>query len=108
MSNLRVFGSIAWDGIPLDKRNSLQPQSVECILIGYAEEEKGYEILNTKTKNIIIEESVCFEEPLQDLKLVEEKTAKSFPLSDEDCGDENEILCFDISDVMNDISDHEY
>ena len=60
--------------------------------------------MNIKTKNILIEGSVCFEEPLQDLKLVEEETAKLLPLSNEDSGDESESLCSDISDVMYEIS----
>ena len=37
VSNLIVFGSTAWVRIPLDKRKYLEPQSIECILIGYAE-----------------------------------------------------------------------
>ena len=35
VSNLRVFGSTAWARIPLDKRRALQPQSIECLFIGY-------------------------------------------------------------------------
>ena len=38
VSNFKVFGSTAWAQIPLDKRKSLQPQSVECIFIGYPKE----------------------------------------------------------------------
>ena len=56
---------------------------------------------------IIIERIFRFKEPLQDLKLVEEETAKPLPLSDEDSGDENESLCYDISDDMYDINEHE-
>ena len=37
VSNLRVFGSTAWDRIPLDKRKYLEPWSIECILIEYDE-----------------------------------------------------------------------
>ena len=38
VSNFIVFGSPAWARIPLDKRKSLQPQSIECMFIGYIEE----------------------------------------------------------------------
>ena len=62
--------------------------------------------MNIRTKNIIIEISVFFEEPLQDLKLIEEETAKPLPLSDEDSRDENESLCYDISYLMSDINEH--
>ena len=84
----------------------MKPQSVECILISYAEEEKGYNILNIITKNIVIERSVHFEEPIQDLKLVEEEIAKLLPLFDEESGDESESLCSDILGVMYDINEH--
>ena len=42
VSNLRVFGSTAWARIPLDKRRDLQPQSIECMFIGYTNEYKGF------------------------------------------------------------------
>ena len=76
--NLRVFGSTAWAQIPLDKRRALQPQSIECIFIGYPNESKGFKLLDINTKHIIIERSVKFDEPLQEMELVKEKTVE-FP-----------------------------
>ena len=38
--NLRVFGSTAWARIPLDKRRALEPQSIECLFIGYPDKYK--------------------------------------------------------------------
>ena len=96
VSNFRVFGSTTWDRIPLDKRKSLQPQSIACMFIGYLEESKEYKLLNIRTKNIFIERSVRFEEPLQDVELVEEETAEIPSLSAEDFGDENESVSYDI------------
>ena len=93
VSNLRVFGSTAWAQIPLDKRRDLQPQSIECMFIGYPNESKGFKFLDIKTKNIIIERSVKFNEPLQEVELVKEKTTE-FPsycaeyLDDEIGGDD--------------------
>ena len=107
VSNLMLFGSTRWARIPLDKRKYSEPQSVECIVIGYDEYEKVYKLSNIKTKNIFIETSLRFEEPLQYLQLVEEETAKALPLSDEDYGDKNESICSDISYVIYDISEHE-
>ena len=78
VSNLRVFGSTAWARIPLDKRRDLQPQSIECMFIGYPDESKGFKLLDIKTKHIIIERSLKFDEPLQEVELVKEKTAE-FP-----------------------------
>ena len=64
VSNFRVFGSTAWARIPLDKRRALQPQSIKCLFIGYPNESKGFKLLDIKTKPIIIERSVKFDEPL--------------------------------------------
>ena len=58
VSNFKVFGSTAWARIPHDKRKYLQPQSIECLFIGYLEEYKGFKILNIITKQIFIERSV--------------------------------------------------
>ena len=37
VSNSKVFGSIEWAQILHDKRKYLQPQSIECLFIGYRE-----------------------------------------------------------------------
>ena len=54
VSNLRVFGSTAWDRIPLDKRRDLKLKIIECLFIGYLNESKGFKLLDIKTKQIII------------------------------------------------------
>ena len=96
VSNLRVFGSTAWAQIPLDKRRDLQPQSIECLFIGYPDESKGFNILDINTKHIIIKRSVKFDEPLQEVELVKEKTTE-FPsysteyLDDEIGGDDPDL-----------------
>ena len=48
------------------------------MFIGYADESKGFKLLDIRTKQIIIERSVMFDESLQEVELVKEKTAK-FP-----------------------------
>ena len=78
--NLRVFGSTAWARIPLDKRRALQPQSIECLFIGYPDESKGFKLLDIKIKQIIIERSVKFDEPLQEVELVKEKLLNFLPM----------------------------
>ena len=96
VSNLWVFGSTAWAQIPLDKRRALQLQSIKFMFIGYPDESKGFKLLDIKIKYIIIERSVKFDEPLQEVELVKEKTAE-FPsysteyLDDEIGGDEPEL-----------------
>ena len=58
VSNLRVSRSTAWARIPLDKRRDLQLQSIECLFIGYPDESKGFNLLDMRTKEIIIERSI--------------------------------------------------
>ena len=50
VSNLRVFGSTAWARILLDKRRALQPQSIEYLFIGYSDEYKCVNLLDSRTK----------------------------------------------------------
>ena len=62
VSHLRFFCFKAWARIPLEKRKSFQSQSSECILLGYAEDEKYYKLMEVATKKCFIEQSVQFEE----------------------------------------------
>ena len=70
----------------------MQLQTIECLFIGYPKESKGYTLLNIRTKHIFIERSVRFEEPLQDVKLVEEETIEIPSLYADDSDDENESV----------------
>ena len=89
---------------PLDKRRDLQPQSIECLFIGYPNEYKVFKLLDIKTKHIIIERSVKFDEPLQEVEPVKEKIVE-FPsyfteyLDDVIGGDDLDLdpLIYDIS-----------
>ena len=83
----------------------MQPQSIECFFIGYIEEYKGLKLQNIKTKHIFIEISVCFEEPLQEVELVEEKNVEIPSYSADHLDDESGSEGSDISDMMFYISD---
>ena len=48
--------------IPSEKRKSFQPQSSECILLGYVDDEKSYKVMEVATRKCFIERSVQFEE----------------------------------------------
>ena len=48
------------------------------MFIGYPDESKGFKFLDIITKQIIIERSVQFDEPLQEVELVKEKIVE-FP-----------------------------
>ena len=62
VSHLRVFDSKSWARIPMNKRKAFQDQSNECILLGYVEDEKSYNLMEFSTRKFFIERSVQFEE----------------------------------------------
>ena len=109
VSNLRVFGSTAWARIPLDKRRALQPQRIECLFIGYPDEYKGFKLLDIKTKYIIIQRSVKFDEPLQEVELVKEKTVEfpsySTKYLDDEIGGNDPDLDPNLEPMLSDIID---
>ena len=58
VSHFRVFGSKAWDRIPPNKRNALQPQINESLMVGYAEYSKGYKLFDPSYHKEFIERSL--------------------------------------------------
>jgi hypothetical protein len=42
VTHFHIFGSCAWAQIPSEKRKALDPQSTECIFVGYPNNVKGY------------------------------------------------------------------
>ena len=48
--------------IPTEKRKALEPQSVECIFVGYPDSFKGYIFLESHTEKFLVDQSVKFEE----------------------------------------------
>jgi hypothetical protein len=57
-----IFGSRAWARIPSEKRKALDPQSTECIFVGYLDDVKGYRLIDIFSDRLIIERRVQFEE----------------------------------------------
>jgi hypothetical protein len=102
-----VFGSHAWAHIPLEKRRDLEPQSQECIFVGYPDSVKGYMLLNPFTEKK--ERSVKFEEgPLHATK--EEPTTDPPVLVDANLIDasliaSDEILDSDEEEEVDDIDE---
>jgi hypothetical protein len=62
VTHFRIFGSHAWAQIPSEKRKALDPQSTECIFVGYPDNVKGYRLIDISLDRLIIERSVQFEE----------------------------------------------
>ena len=62
LSNLRVFGCIAYDHVPDEKRRKLQPKAEKCIFVGYPDDTKGYKLYNLESKKFIRSRDVVFRE----------------------------------------------
>jgi hypothetical protein len=62
VTHFRIFGSRAWARIPSEKRKALDPQSIECIFVGYPDGVKGYILIDLSLDRLIIESRVQFKE----------------------------------------------
>ena len=77
------------------------------MFIGYLDESKIFNMLDIKTKQIIIERSVKFDEPLQEVELVEEKTAEISSYSTEYLDDEIGGDDPDLDPLISDINEQQ-
>jgi hypothetical protein len=64
VTHFHIFGSSAWAQIPSKKRKELDPQSTECIFVGYPDDVKGYRIIDLSSDRLMIEQSVQIKESL--------------------------------------------
>jgi hypothetical protein len=55
VTHFRIFDSHAWARIPSEKKKTLDPQSIECIFLGYPDGVKGYHLTDLSLDRIIIE-----------------------------------------------------
>jgi hypothetical protein len=78
VAHFRIFGSCAWTRIPSEKRKALDPQSTECIFIGYPNSVKGYRLIDLSSNRLIIERSVQFKESV--LHVPQQSHADTFTL----------------------------
>ena len=62
VSNLRIFGSLAYVHVQKDKRGPLGSHMEKCIFLGYPEGYKGWRFYNPSTKRVIISERAVFDE----------------------------------------------
>ena len=62
VSYFRVFGCKAYVHVPEDKRQKLDPRSIEMTLVGYEPGSKGYRLWNSNTRAIVLSRDVTFDE----------------------------------------------
>ncbi len=64
IAHLRIFGCKAFVHIPDEKRRKLDPKSLECIFLGYAEHRRAFRALHRPTNRIFESRDVRFDEGL--------------------------------------------
>ncbi|PKA46730.1 Retrovirus-related Pol polyprotein from transposon TNT 1-94 [Apostasia shenzhenica] len=62
VSNLKVFGCIAYALINANERGKMDKKSEKCIFVGYSDETKGYRLYNPKTEKLIVRRDIIFQE----------------------------------------------
>ena len=62
VNHLRVFGCVAYALIPKQLRTKLEPRSIKCIFIGYAETTKAWRLWDCAKEKLIISRDVVFDE----------------------------------------------
>ncbi|GAA0166350.1 transmembrane signal receptor [Lithospermum erythrorhizon] len=62
VDHFRVWGCLAHAHVPKVGRSKLDDRSITCIFLGVNEGTKGYRLMNTETKRIVICRDVIFEE----------------------------------------------
>ena len=60
LCRLRVFGCQAWATVTEPARKKLDPRAVECILIGYEGNVKGFRLWDMKNQKLIVSRDVNF------------------------------------------------
>jgi hypothetical protein len=78
VTHFRIFGSRACARIPSKNRKAFDPQSFECIFVGYPYDVKGYWLIDLSSERLIIERSVQFEESV--LHVPQQPHANTFTL----------------------------
>jgi hypothetical protein len=62
LSDLKVFGCIAYVHVPDELRTKLDPKAEKCVFIGYSLEQKGYICYNPVTCEMRVSRDAMFDE----------------------------------------------
>ena len=62
ISNLRIFGCLAYVHVPRENRNKLDSKTQKCLFLGFDKETKAYCLYDHSRRKVIIRRDVVFEE----------------------------------------------
>ena len=62
VSNLKVFGCVAYAHIPENMRNKLEEKSRKCVFVGYPEGTKCFNLYDLSKKSFIRSRDIIFDE----------------------------------------------
>ena len=62
LESLRVFGCICYAHVPKQKRSKLSDTATKCRMLGYAENQKAYRVMDISNGNVFSSRSVTFME----------------------------------------------
>ena len=58
----QIFGCVAHDHVPDQRRSKLDDKSRKCVFVGVNEESKAWRLYDSISKKIIVNKDVVFEE----------------------------------------------
>ena len=76
VSNLRVFGCIAFKHIPDAERSKLDRKSSKCVFVGYPGGTKGYKLFDLEKKSFVRSRNIIFQERFHNFKSKENVTLR--------------------------------
>ena len=62
VGHFRIFGSLTYSHVPLEKRTKLEPTAKKGIFVGYAETAKAFRIYLPSQRKVVVRRDVKFEE----------------------------------------------
>ena len=62
VSYFRIFGSLTYSHVPLEKRTNLEPTAEKGIFVGYDETVKAFRIYLPSQRKVVVRRDVKFEE----------------------------------------------
>ena len=82
LNRLKVFGCQVWMFVENVKSHKMEPRAVECVLLGYPMDKRGYKLWNLREEVCVYSRDVRFVENVFPLKVIVTREPKS---SENDC-----------------------